>query len=81
LVSHHPQHLVYCIEYFRSELIKSVYLFYSLTSFINPPNLNNLTVKAIFDPIIDEIPSNTKDMQVYEDIKQIKKFDFIFKNK
>jgi len=81
LVSHHPQYLVYCIEYFRSELIKSVYLFYSLTSFINPPNLNNLTVKAIFDPIIDEIPSNPKDMQVYEDIKQIKKFDFIFKIK
>ncbi len=81
LISHHPQHLVYCVEYFRSELIKAVYLFYSLTSFTDPPTLNSLTVKAIFEPNVDQIHSNTKDMQFFEDINQIKKYDFFFKNK
>jgi hypothetical protein len=82
LISHYPQYLVYSIEHFRGELLKALYLFYSLTlsASIGTATLNSITVKAIFDPDNDQVSSNAEDMQNFQDRNQIKKFVF-FLNK
>ncbi|CAF0950598.1 unnamed protein product [Adineta steineri] len=76
LISYHPQHLVYCIEYFRSELVKSKYLFSSLTSSssIGTATLNSTQVKPVInDFIIDQPTEDNQDMQATPDLIQIKK--------
>lgn len=78
LISHHPQHLVYCIEYFRSELVKSEYLFSSLTlsASIGTATLNSIKVKPMFDSNYDQPPTNNDDLQAFKDLIQLKKYFF-----
>jgi hypothetical protein len=77
-MSAYPQHLVYCIEYFRSELVKAKYLFSSLTllSSIGTATLNSIQIKA--NPIsnIGQIKEDHQDMQTSQDLIQIEKFHF-----
>ncbi|CAF1258934.1 unnamed protein product [Adineta ricciae] len=55
LIAYHPQHLVYCIEHFRSELFKAKYLFNSLTnsSSIGVATLNNNEIKTTSNDAFD----------------------------
>jgi hypothetical protein len=69
------------MEFFRSELAKSEYLFSSLTTSasIGSATLNSITVKPLFDPNFDQIPSNTEDLKHFKDIVQIKKYFVLIK--
>ncbi|UJR38611.1 hypothetical protein I4U23_031276 [Adineta vaga] len=71
---HHPQHLVYCIEHFRSELLKAKYLFNSLTnlSSIGTATLDNIQIKSISNSFYNQFQdeNNRNDSQ---DSLQIKK--------
>ena len=48
-LSYNPQHLVYCVDYLRGELLKAQYLFSSLTltASIGSSTLDNLPVKSL----------------------------------
>ena len=78
LIAYHPQHLVYCIEHFRSELFKAKYLFNSLTnsSSIGVATLNNNEIKTTsnhsFDGQYQEYFNESPDAN------QIKRFSFYF---
>ncbi|CAF0935538.1 unnamed protein product [Rotaria sordida] len=74
ILSHHPQNLVYGIEYFRGELVKAQYLFSSLISSasIGSATLNNVTIKPFSISNIDQKPENNEDMQIFQDLTQIK---------
>ncbi|CAF0871325.1 unnamed protein product [Rotaria sp. Silwood1] len=74
ILSHHPQNLVYCIEYFRNELVKAQYLFSSLISSasIGLATLNNVTIKPFPISNMDQKAENNEDIQNMQDIMQIK---------
>jgi len=75
-MSAYPQHLVYCIEYFRSELVKAKYLFSSLTlsSSIGTATLNSIQIKPVPISNLSQITEDHQDMQTSQDIIQIEKF-------
>lgn len=79
LLSYYPHNLVYCIEYFRSELIKSAYLFNSLKSSnsIGSATLDNTNVKQFSISNIDQKPENNQNMKYFQDLIQIKKLFLI----
>jgi len=69
---YYPQHTVYCIEYFRNELVKSIYLLSSLTFSKDIPiaTLNAIIVQ----PNPEDIQLDEQDMSLFQIIQLIKKF-------
>ncbi|CAF4708318.1 unnamed protein product, partial [Rotaria sp. Silwood2] len=73
ILSHHPQNLVYSIEYFRNELVKAQYLFSSLISSasIGSATLNSVIIKPFLISNINQKSENNEDFQNIQDIIQI----------
>ncbi|CAF3054589.1 unnamed protein product [Rotaria socialis] len=74
-LTYNPQHIAYCIEYFRNQLIKAKYLFSSLTlsASIGSSTLDNIVVKSLSTINLQQTSSNGQDVQSIEDITGIKK--------
>ncbi|CAF4401726.1 unnamed protein product [Rotaria sp. Silwood2] len=74
-LTYNPQHIAYCVEYFRNQLIKAKYLFSSLTlsASIGSSTLENIIVKSLYTINLQQTLSNTQDAQNIEDIIGIKK--------
>lgn len=74
-LTYNPQHLVYCIDYFRSELFKAQYLFSSLTltASIGSSTLENIVVKSLSTLNLQQTSSDSPDGQFNEDIVDIQR--------
>ncbi|CAF1966370.1 unnamed protein product [Rotaria magnacalcarata] len=74
-LTYNPQHIAYCVEYFRNQLIKAKYLFSSLTlsASIGSSTLDNIVVKSLSTINLQQTSSNGQDAQSIEDITGIKK--------
>ncbi|CAF1210167.1 unnamed protein product [Rotaria sordida] len=74
-LTYNPQHIAYCVEYFRNQLIKAKYLFSSLTlsASIGSSTLENIIVKSLSTLNLQQTSSNTQDAHNIEDILGIKK--------
>ncbi|CAF1539318.1 unnamed protein product [Rotaria sp. Silwood1] len=74
-LTYNPQHVAYCVEYFRNQLIKAKYLFSSLTlsASIGSSTLENIVVKSLSTINLQQTSSNVQDAQNIEDIVGIKK--------
>ena len=58
-LTYNLRHIVYCIEYFRNQLIKIDYLFSSLTSFVSS-TLDNLVIKSFNTTDLQFTPIDTQ---------------------
>jgi hypothetical protein len=67
---------VFCIEYFRSQLLKAQYLFSSLTlsASIGSSTLENIIVKSLSTINLQQKLSEPQDRQTKEDLNEIKKY-------
>ncbi|UJR07576.1 hypothetical protein I4U23_011864 [Adineta vaga] len=74
-LTYNPQHLAYCVEYFRNQLVKAQYLFSSLTlsASIGSSTLENIIVKSLSTIDLQQTSSNFKNGQNNEDVIEIKK--------
>ena len=72
-LTYNPQHLVYCVDYFRSELFKAQYLFCSLTltASIGSSTLENIVVRSLSNM---NFQINHFDLQFNEDMTEIQRF-------
>lgn len=71
ITAYYPQHTVYCIEYFRTELVKSIYVFSSLTFSKDIPivQLNSI----ITQPNPEDLQLDQQNMSSFQIIQSIKK--------
>lgn len=67
---------MFCIEYFRSQLLKAQYLFSSLTlsASIGSSTLENIIVKSLSTINLQQKLSEPQDRQTKEDLNEIKKY-------
>ncbi|CAF1370069.1 unnamed protein product [Adineta steineri] len=74
-LTYNPQHLAYCIEHCRNQLVKAQYLFSSLTlsASIGSSTLENIIVKSLSSIDLRQSLLNPQDAQNNEDIIEIKK--------
>ena len=74
-LTYNPQHLAYCVEHFRNQLVKAQYLFSSLTlsASIGSSTLENIVVKSLSTIDLKQATSNPQDAQNNEDVIEIKK--------
>jgi hypothetical protein len=79
-LTYNPQHLAYCVEYFRNQLMKAQYLFSSLTlsASIGSSTLENVIVKSLSTTNFHRIPFNAQDALSNEDFIEIQKYCFIY---
>lgn len=79
-LTYNPQHICYCVEYFRNQLIKAKYLFSSLTlsASIGSSTLENIIVKSLSTINLQQTLLNGPDSQNIEDVNGIKKYSFEF---
>jgi hypothetical protein len=79
-LTYNPQHLAYCVEYFRNQLIKAQYLFSSLTlsASIGSSTLENIIVKSLSTINLRQPLLNAQDAQTNEDIIEIKRYYLIY---
>lgn len=73
--TYNPQHLVYCVDFFRSELYKAQYLFSSLTltASIGSSTLENLIVRSLSTINVDQTPRNATDGQLVDDLLEMQR--------
>ena len=73
--TYNPQHLVFCIDYFRGELFKAQYLFASLTlsASIGSSTLENIVVKSLSTLNLQPTSTDLNDGQFNEDIIDIQR--------
>lgn len=79
-LTYNPQHIAYCVEYFRNQLIKAKYLFSSLTlsASIGSSTLENIVVKSLSTINLQQ---NALHNQNNEDVTGIKKYYVILLSK
>ncbi len=70
---------MFCIEYFRSQLLKAQYLFSSstLSASTGSAALENIIVKSLSTSDLQQTSSDPSDPQTREDLNQIKKYSFL----
>lgn len=73
--TYNPQHLVYCLDHFRSELFKAQYLFASLTlaASIGSSTLENIVVKSLSSLNLQQTSTDLVDGQFNEDVIDIQR--------
>lgn len=74
-LSYNPQHLVYCVDYLRGELIKAQYLFTSLTltASIGSSTLENLPVKSLSTLNLQATCNPISSPQINEDLAELQR--------
>ena len=78
--TYNPQHLVYCLDHFRSELFKAQYLFASLTlaASIGSSTLENIVVKSLSSLNLQQTSTDLVDGQFNEDVIDIQRWGISF---